>query len=287
MLATVDVGVSTIEKHPSSDAEAGLRKHLRKAAAEQPADTSGCTVRTSTDKGKGTVELREIPERGYTMRELCEVEDQVRVDKYFTSIMTRLKCIKGEDPLVPRWSTISGSSPLWTVGPLSREYLRGALNPTLAKQAANKELKASVGQELAAAAEQRVKELEAEIERMRTKLESLKSQRRELEQEVRLLRSNLDGARNDRARLEGDILLLTEVAALLEAELKVKGQKAVAAYKGSRGFESSLKKIGRVNYEFRYRVALERLRGKHPDIMIELDPFAECPEDANIEMDLD
>ncbi|RZS13492.1 hypothetical protein BHM03_00045092 [Ensete ventricosum] len=336
VLATGDVGVSTIEKHPSSGAEAGLRKHLRKAAAEQPADTSGSTVRTSTDKGKGTVELREIPERGYTMRELCEVEDRVRVDRYFTSIMTRLKCIEGEDPLVPRWSTISGSSPLWTVGPLSGEYLRGALHPTLAKQvyecsskelmnragksavwglhfvnalinrvhdvgrlvrsqhekimalrATNKELKASVGQELAAAAEQRVKELEAEIERMRTELESLKSQRRELEQEVRLLRSNLDGARNDRARLEGDILSLTEAAALLEPELKVEGQKVVAAYKGSRGFESGLEKIGRVSYEFRYRVALERLRGKHPDIMIELDPFVECPEDANIEMDLD
>ncbi|RRT40604.1 hypothetical protein B296_00058415, partial [Ensete ventricosum] len=136
--------------------------------------------------------------------------------------------------------------------------------------AANKELKASVSQELAAAAEWRAKELEAEIERMRTELESLRSQRGELEQEVRLLHSNLDEARNDQA-----------------PELKVEGQKSVAAYKGSRGFESSLKKIWRVSYEFGYRVALEQLRGKHPDIMIEVDPFAKCPEDANVEMDLD
>ncbi|RWW40994.1 hypothetical protein BHE74_00053558, partial [Ensete ventricosum] len=218
--------VSTIEKRP----EVGLRKRLRKVAAEQPADASGSTARTSADKGKGMVELGE-----------------------------------GEDPLVSRWSTISTSNPFWTEGPLSGEYLRGALHPTLAKQihdagrlvrsqhekilalrAANKELKDSVGQELAAAAERQVKELEVEIERMRTELESLRSQRREFEQE-----------------------------------------KVVAAYKASRGFESGLEKMGKVSYEFGYRVVLEQLRGKHPDVMIELDSFAKCPEDANIKMDLD
>ncbi|RZR80318.1 hypothetical protein BHM03_00006316 [Ensete ventricosum] len=97
----------------------------------------------------------------------------------------------------------------------------------------------------------------------------------------------LDEARNDRARLEGDVLSLTEAVTFLEAKLKAEGQKAVAAYKASRGFKSGLEKMGRVSYEFEYLVALERLQGKHPDIMIELDPFAECSEDANIEMDLD
>ncbi|RWW82308.1 hypothetical protein BHE74_00009235, partial [Ensete ventricosum] len=190
-------------------------------------------------------------------------------------------CVDGEDSLVPRWSTISGSSPFWTEGPLSREYLRGALHPTLVKQvyecsfeelmnradksavwglhfvsalidrvhdvgqlvrsqhekilalrAANKELKASVGQELAVVAEQRVKELEAKIERMGAELESHRSQR-ELDQEVKLLRSSLDGARNDRALLEGDVLSLIEAATFLEAELKAEGQKAIVAYKAS------------------------------------------------------
>ncbi|RRT74586.1 hypothetical protein B296_00014717, partial [Ensete ventricosum] len=118
-------------------------------------------------------------------------------------------------------------------------------------------LKASVGQELAAAAERQAKDLEAEIERMRTELESLRSQRRELEWEVGLLHSNLDGARNDRARLEGDVLSRTKAAALLEVKLKAESQKAVAAYKGSRGFESDLEKMGRVSYEFGYRMALK------------------------------
>ncbi|RRT61367.1 hypothetical protein B296_00043120 [Ensete ventricosum] len=38
---------------------------------------------------------------------------------------------------------------------------------------------------------------------------------------------------------------------------------------------------GEVNYKFGYRVALERLWGKHLEIVIEQDPFAECPDDAN------
>ncbi|RWW15958.1 hypothetical protein GW17_00020181 [Ensete ventricosum] len=252
-----DAGVSTVEKRPSSDAEVGLRKCLRKVAAEQLVDTSESTTRTSADKGKGTVELGEVPKRGYTMRELCKIEDRVGADRYFASIMMRLKCVKGEDPLVPRRSTISGSNPFWTEGLLSEEYLWGALHPTLAKQVykcSSKELMnragklavwASVGQELAATIERRAKELKDEIKRMMTELESLKT------------------------------------------KLKVEGQKAVTAYKGSQGFESDLEKMGRVSYEFGYWVALERLRGKHPDIMIKLDPFAECLEDANVEMDLD
>ncbi|RZR74922.1 hypothetical protein BHM03_00046264 [Ensete ventricosum] len=170
-----------------------------KVAIEQPTDASGSTARTSIDKGKGTMELKEVPKRGYTMRELCKVKDRAGADKYFASIMIWLKCIIGENPL----------------GPLSEEYLRGALHPTLAKQvyecsseefmnradklavwglhfvsalidrvhdagqmvrnqhekilalrAVNKELKASVDQELATIAERQVKELEAEIERM-------------------------------------------------------------------------------------------------------------------------
>ncbi|RWW82848.1 hypothetical protein BHE74_00008669 [Ensete ventricosum] len=195
-LATGDAGASTTEKRPSSGVGAGLRKRLRKVAVEQPADASGSTARTSADKGKGMVELEEVPKRGYTMRELYEVENRAGADKYFASIMTQLKCTNSEDPLVLRWLTISGSSPFWTEGPLSREYLRGALHPTLAKQ--------------------------------------------------------------------------------------------VYAWRAtSSRFESSLEKMGRVNYEFGYQVALKRLWEKHPNIIIERDPFVECSEDANVEMDLD
>ncbi|RZS16639.1 hypothetical protein BHM03_00048661 [Ensete ventricosum] len=266
--AIVDVGASTTEKHPSTGEGAGLRKRLRKPVPEQPAVALGSTTSTPAEKGKGVVELKEVPEQGYTTRELCEVEDRVGEDKYFASIMMRLKSVDSEDPLVPRWSAISRSSQVWTEGPLAREYLRGGGSTPHPCQATS------------------AKEWEDKAKKLWTELESLRNQQRELEQEVGVLRSSLDGARNDRARLEGDVLSLTEAAAFLEAELKAEGSKAVTAYKASRGFELGLEKMGRVSYEFEYRVALERLRGKHPEIVIKQDLFVECPDNANVEMDL-
>ncbi|RRT66778.1 hypothetical protein B296_00039911 [Ensete ventricosum] len=227
--AIVDVGASTTEKRPSTGEGAGLRKHLRKSIPEQPADASGSTTCTLTEKGQGVVELKKVPEQGYTTRELYEVEDRAGAYKYFASIMMRLKSVDSEDPLVPRWSAISRSSQVWTEVPLAREYMQGGLHPTLA---------------------------------------------------------NLDGARNDRARLEGDVLSLTEAATFLEVKLKAEGSKVVIAYKASRGFELGLEKMGRVSYEFEYRVALERPQGKHPEIVIKQDSFVECPDNANVEMDL-
>ncbi|RWW73086.1 hypothetical protein BHE74_00019070 [Ensete ventricosum] len=289
--AVVEAASSAIEKHPDGGEGLTLRKHLRKATPEQPANTFGSSTKSPVDKGKNVVEVEEAPERGYTNQDLCEVEDRAGVDKYFASIITRLKPTEGKDPLVAMWSTISGSSQVWTEGPLSGEYLRRGLLSTLAKQVyecpseelmdragksavwiermlalrfANKELKLGANQELIAASERRVKEL----------------------LEIGVLPSSLDGAQVDQARLEGDVLSLTEATTFLEVELKGEGPKVVATYKASRGFESSLEKMGRVSYEFEYRVTLEQLRGKHPEIVIEQNPFVEYPEDVHVKMDL-
>ncbi|RRT62488.1 hypothetical protein B296_00011052 [Ensete ventricosum] len=266
--ATVNGGASMVEKRPSTREGVGLPKHLRKATPEQPVDASGSTTRTSAEKGKGVVELEEIPKRGYTLRELCKVEDQAGVDRYFTSIMMQLKYCP------------------YRSGPRRGQLIRSQRERILTLQAMNKELKLGGNQELLAATEHRLKEYEDEAKKLQVELESLRNQRRDLEQEVGVLRSNLDGARNDQAHLEGDVLSLTEAATFLKAELKSEGPKAVTAYKASQGFELSLKKIGRVSYEYGYWVALERLRRKHPEIAIEQDPFAKCPNDAIVEMDL-
>ncbi|RZS11719.1 hypothetical protein BHM03_00043063 [Ensete ventricosum] len=236
--------------------------------------------------------MEEALKPGYTLWELCEVEDRVGAERYFVAVMTRLKVVEGEDPLMPRWSVIAGSNQFWTEGPLSGEYLRGALHPTLAKQAfecsseelVNRASKSIVwvsaissiplvffpsfslsslfllfaGASLYDCSHR--PELEGDI----NKLLSLKTQRMRLEEEVGILRSSLDGARDDRAQLEGDVLSLTEAATLPEVKLKDKGVKVVVAFKASRGFKLGLEKMGRVSYEFGYQVALEQLRGKHP-----------------------
>ncbi|RZS09054.1 hypothetical protein BHM03_00040149 [Ensete ventricosum] len=265
---------SLTEKRPSSDEGLSLRKRSRKETSEPLANALGSTTRVPSGKGKESVAIEEAPKRGNTLRELYEVEDRVGSEKYFATIMTRLKVTEGEDPLMPRWSAIVGSSQFWTEGPLSREYLCRTLHPTLAKQGlhfvtalidqvhdagrlvrsqherilalrvANKELKGQADQDLVAVVESRAKELQGNTNKLRGELESLKTQWRRLEEEVRILRSSLDGARNDWACLEGDVLSMTEAAMLLEAELKGEGKKAVTAYKTSRGLESGLEKIG-------------------------------------------
>ncbi|RWW53368.1 hypothetical protein BHE74_00040150 [Ensete ventricosum] len=229
---------------------------------EHQVDASGSTRRVPSEKGKEPVAMEEAPKRGYTLRELCEVEDCVGAERYFATVMTRLKVIEGEDPLMPRWSAIAGFSQFWIEGPLSGEYLRGALHPNLAKQA-----------------------YECSSEELMNRASKSAVRRRRLKEEVGILRSSLDGAQNDRAHLEEDVLSLIEATTLLKAELKGKGAKMVGVYKASRGFESGLEKMGRVSYEFRCRVALERLWAKHL-IEVEQDPFIECPKDANVKMDL-
>ncbi|RWW81533.1 hypothetical protein BHE74_00010074 [Ensete ventricosum] len=250
-VSVVAIG-STVEKHASINEGSSLRKHSRRGTSEQLTSASRSTTMDPIEKGKEPVEIEEAPEWGYTLCELCEVEDRAGVEKYFTTIMTWLKATEGEDPLVPRWSAISESSQVWIEGPLSREYLQGALYPVLVKQvyecffeelmnradksivwglhfvnalidrvhdagrlarsqherilmlrAANKELKHSANQDLVAATEPRAKELEEDVNKVLSELESLKNQRRELKQEVGVLQSSLDGARNDWAHLKG------------------------------------------------------------------------------------
>ncbi|RZR88177.1 hypothetical protein BHM03_00015714 [Ensete ventricosum] len=53
-----------------------------------------------------------------------------------------------------------------------------------------------------------------------------------------------------------------------------------------RGFESGLEKMGQISYEFKYRVALEWLGKRHPEVEVENDPFAKCLEDDNVKIDL-
>ncbi|RRT37123.1 hypothetical protein B296_00036348 [Ensete ventricosum] len=161
------------------------------------------------------------------------------------------ECWGGEDPLVSRWSTISTSNLLWTEGSLSGEYLQGALHPTLAKQVyecSSEELMNRAGKSAIWASVDQ--ELAAAAER----------QVKEMEAEIERMRTELESLRSQRREFKQE---------------------------ASQGFESGLEKMERVSYEFGYRVVLERLRGKHPDVMIELDPFAKCPEDAKIKMDLD
>ncbi|RZS19173.1 hypothetical protein BHM03_00051529 [Ensete ventricosum] len=59
----------------------------------------------------------------------------------------------------------------------------------------------------------------------------------------------------------------------------------VIQYKESLGFKEGQKRMGRVTYEYAYRVPLARFRARHPDADVEEDPFTIHPENDLVPME--
>ncbi|RZS22197.1 hypothetical protein BHM03_00054929 [Ensete ventricosum] len=62
-------------------------------------------------------------------------------------------------------------------------------------------------------------------------------------------------------------------------------KQSVIQYKESLGFKEGLKRMGRVTYEYGYRVALARFCARHPNAEVEEDPFTIHPEDDLVLME--
>ncbi|RRT49967.1 hypothetical protein B296_00026638 [Ensete ventricosum] len=78
--------------------------------------------------------------------------------------------------------------------------------------------------------------------------------------------------------------LLQSVKALENARTELPSQ-AVDHYKESTDFKEGLKRMGRVTYEYGYRVALARFHSLHPDSEAEEDPFTIRPKDDSVPME--
>ncbi|RZS24028.1 hypothetical protein BHM03_00057043 [Ensete ventricosum] len=77
--------------------------------------------------------------------------------------------------------------------------------------------------------------------------------------------------------------LLQSVKALESARAELP-KKAVDTYKESAGLKEGLKRMGRVTYDYGYRVALACFHALHPDSEVEEDPFIIHPEDDLVPM---
>ncbi|RRT63748.1 hypothetical protein B296_00029275 [Ensete ventricosum] len=78
--------------------------------------------------------------------------------------------------------------------------------------------------------------------------------------------------------------LLQAVKALENARTELPRQ-AIVQYKESAGFKEGLKRMGRITYEYEYRVALARFHARHPDSEVEEDLFTIHPEDDLVPME--
>ncbi|RRT64603.1 hypothetical protein GW17_00053637 [Ensete ventricosum] len=257
--------------------------------------------------------------RPRSMKDLCRTK--VRKDDvgYYALYMSDLAQQDPDKEMRARWENLKNSSKVWRDHTAMQEFERGLLHPQLARELytllsevllarATKEmvlnqhvqmalfdrvhdagrlitfmdyrinnllqeietLKAGGGPEAVAAAEERVAMLEKELE---------KTQQERTEALQRLETSNKE---LNEVRADDDLLKSLKDLESTRAELS---KRAVDDYKESAGFKEGLKRMGRVAYEYGYRVTLAHLRSLHPNSEVKEDPFTVRPEDDSVPME--
>ncbi|RZR85506.1 hypothetical protein BHM03_00012509 [Ensete ventricosum] len=137
-------------------------------------------------------------------------------------------------------------------------------------------------------AEKRASELEKELEKtkreqdealqwLETSNKELNEAQCDLSEAQRQLKEAWDRAR----KMDDELLKSMKDLESTRAELP---RWAIDDYKESVGFKEGLKRMGRVTYEYGYRVALAHFRSLHPDSEVEEDPFTIRPEDDYVPM---
>ncbi|RWW11843.1 hypothetical protein GW17_00024521, partial [Ensete ventricosum] len=279
-------------KHKSQVGEGGSR--FRSKGKEPVA---------SPERPKAPAESEEwaaspIHERPRSMKDLFKTKVYKGDQGYYALLMSDLGHQDLEKELKARWAGLKNSTKVWNNPSAAEEYERGILHPQLARELytlpsevlmarATKEIVLSKGgPEAVAEAEERASRLREELEKLKGERAEELLRREALEKE---LRGHLGDAqqllKEARARARRmDDELLQAVKDLEHARAELPGQ-AVAQYKGSLGFKEGLKRMGRVTYEYGYRVALARFRARYPDADIEEDPFTIYPEDDSVPME--
>ncbi|RRT39174.1 hypothetical protein B296_00042235 [Ensete ventricosum] len=144
-------------------------------------------------------------------------------------------------------------------------------------------LKSGGGPEAVAKAEEHASELGQELEKTKWERDEVLLRLEASEKDLSEVRSNLTEVQRllKEARVRArkmDDELLQAVKALENARIELPRQ-AIVQYKESTSFKKGLKRMGRVTYEYRYRVVLACFHARHPDSEVEEDPFTIYPED--------
>ncbi|RWW65858.1 hypothetical protein BHE74_00026805, partial [Ensete ventricosum] len=171
---------------------------------------------------------------------------------------------------------------------------RGLLHPQLARELytlPSKVLLARAAKEMVLAVakvEERASELEQELGKTKQERDEALQRLETSEKELTEVQSNLAEIQRllKEARVRArkmDDELLQSVKALESARSELPKQ-AIDRYKESADFKEGLKRMGRVTYEYGYRVALAHFRALHPDSEVEEDPFTIHPEDDMVPM---
>ncbi|RWW20806.1 hypothetical protein GW17_00015063, partial [Ensete ventricosum] len=302
-------------KHKSHVGEGGSRS--RSKGKEPAASPERPEAPDESEEGAASP----VHERPRSMKDLFKTKVHKGDQGYYALLMSNLGHQDPEKELKARWAGLKNSTKVWNNSSTTEEYGRGLLHSQLARELytlpsevlmarATKEM--VLGQHFQMALvdrvhdagrlitfmDHRVRQLQEELDalKLREELEKIKGERAEellrreaSEKELQAIRGHLGDAqqllKEARARARRmDDELLQAVKDLEHARAELPRQ-AVAQYKGSLGFKEGLKRMGRVTYEYGYRVALARFRARYPDADIEEDPFTIYPEDDSVPME--
>ncbi|RRT58872.1 hypothetical protein B296_00038311 [Ensete ventricosum] len=137
-------------------------------------------------------------------------------------------------------------------------------------------------EECASELEQELKKTKRERDKALQRLEASENELNEVRSNLAEIQRLLKEAQVRARKMDDE--LLQGVKALENARAELPRQ-AVDRYKESIGFKDGLKRMGRITYEYGYRVALACFHALHPDSEVEEDPFTILPKDDLMPME--
>ncbi|RZR93103.1 hypothetical protein BHM03_00021530, partial [Ensete ventricosum] len=234
-------------------------------------------------------------QRPRSMKDLFKTKVHKGDAGYYALLMSDLGHQDPEKEMKARWKGLKNSMKVWNNSSAAKEFERGLLHPQLARELY---MLPSESQHFQMTFFDRVHDagrlitfMDYRIKQLQEELNALKSNRgpeavAKAEERASELQEELEKTKRER----GEELLRREASekelhkALESARAELPRQ-SVVQYKKSLGFKEGLKRMGRVTYEYGYRVALARFRAQHPDTKVEEDPFTIHPEDDLVPME--
>ncbi|RWW35456.1 hypothetical protein BHE74_00059609, partial [Ensete ventricosum] len=299
-------------RHKSRHGEGGSWSHSKGKEPAMPVKEPETLVESTEE------DASLVFHRLRSMKDLYRTKVQKDDAGYYALYMSDLAHQDPDKETQTRWGKLKNSTKVWNDPSTPEEFEKGLLHPQLAWELytlpsevllarATKEmvlmvlfdrvndtcrlitfmdyritslqqeidvLKSGEGPEAVAATEERAFELEKELEKTKRKRDEVLQRLKASDKELNEARGNLSEVQKQ----------LKEARALESARAELPRQ-AVDDYKESIGFKEDLKRMGRVTYEYGYRVALARFRSLHPDSKVEEDPFTIRPEDDSVPME--
>ncbi|RZS25564.1 hypothetical protein BHM03_00058785, partial [Ensete ventricosum] len=180
-------------------------------------------------------------------------------------------------PTSARWKGLKNSTKVWNNSSAVEEFERGLLHPQLVRELytlPSEVLMARAAKEMVLVSFPTHALVAKELEKTKRERGEELLRREASKKELYEVRSHLSDAQR----------LLKEARDLESARAELPRQ-SVVQYKESLDFKERLKRMGRVTYEYGYRVALARFHARHPDTEVEEDSFTIHPEDDLVPME--